>query len=505
MTMAELAENLRSFWTDLDRRGRAAVLGGAALVLVIAAVFAVWALQRDYQVLFKDLAQRDAAAVVAELKRLKVPYRIDADGSTLRVPADTVHETRLALMGRGVPLSGGVGFELFDNHDLSTTEYTQRINYQRALQGELARTIMSIEGVKLVRVHLVLPESSIFKRDKSRPKASVSVVLAPGGSLTENQILGVQRLVAASTPGLEPGMVTVADQRGVTLSYVSDGVPDAMAGGHLRMKKEVEDYLTRKVTEVLDRSFGPGQAIVSIDVALNFDEIRRTTQDVIPAGSSGRDPTGVMVHKREVVQRQSRPSTLRTVDGEASNGRREDGQFNSTLETNYEVSRRVEQVVTSPGSVQRVSVGVVLPRAVGKDLAARIESLVSMAAGLDERRGDAIVVQTLDQILSSESRSPASSPEGSPGPDIVSKRAAATPGPGPFDFAGTWQTWGPLVGTAVFGLILGLTLAFMLRKGSRARTGGAGKEKESRRQALLTEINGWLHEEKPVRADGAKT
>ncbi|TMG74330.1 MAG: flagellar M-ring protein FliF, partial [Betaproteobacteria bacterium] len=100
MTMAEFTENLRSFWTDLDRRGRAAVLGGAALVLVIAAVFAVWALQRDYQVLFKDLAQRDAAAVVAELKRLKVPYRIDADGSTLRVPADTVHETRLSLMGR---------------------------------------------------------------------------------------------------------------------------------------------------------------------------------------------------------------------------------------------------------------------------------------------------------------------------------------------------------------------------------------------------------------------
>ncbi len=474
MTMAEFTENLRSFWTDLDRRGRAAILAGAVLIIVIVAAFAVWAVQRDYQVLFKDMAQRDAAAVVAELKRLKVPYRIDADGSTLRVPADTVHETRLALMGRGVPLSGGVGFELFDNHDLSTTEYTQRINYQRALQGELARTIMSIEGVKLVRVHLVLPESSIFKRDKSRPKASVSVVLAPGGSLTESQILGVQRLVAASTPGLEAGMVTVVDQRGVTLSSVSDGVPGAMAGGHLQMKKEVEEYLTRKVTEVLDRSFGPGQAIVSIDVALNFDEIRRTTQ-------------------------------VRTVDGEAGNGRREDGQFNSTLETNYEVSRRVEQVVTSPGSVQRVSVGVVLPRAVGKDLAARIESLVSMAAGLDERRGDAIVVQTLDQILSSESRSPASSLEGSPGPDIVSKRAAATPGPGPFDFAGTWQTWGPLVGTAVFGLILGSTLAFMLRKGSRARTGGAGKEKESRRQALLTEINGWLHEEKPVRADGAKT
>src|SRR5207245_11200883 len=113
-------------------------------------------------------------------------------------------------------------------------------------------------------------------------------------------------------------MVTVVDQRGVTLSYASDGVPGAMAGGHLQVKKEVEEYLTRKVAEVLDRSFGPGQAIVSIDVALNFDEIQRTTQDVIPAGSSDRAPTGAMVHRREHVQRQYRPSTTRTVEGEAS-------------------------------------------------------------------------------------------------------------------------------------------------------------------------------------------
>ncbi|TMG74311.1 MAG: hypothetical protein E6H75_12165 [Betaproteobacteria bacterium] len=126
-----------------------------------------------------------------------------------------------------------------------------------------------------------------------------------------------------------------------------------------------------------------------------------------------------------------------------------------------------------------------------------------MAAGLDERRGDAIVVQTLDQILSGESRSPASSSEGLPGPDVVSKRASTAPGPGPFDFAGTWQTWAPFVGTAVFGFILGSMLAFMLRKGSRAHP--VGKEKESRRQALLTEINGWLHKEKPLRADEAKT
>src|SRR5919201_2230116 len=184
--MARFFDNVREFWADLDARGRAGVAAGLVLIVAMVALFAWWALQRDYQVLFKDMAQRDAAAVVAELKRLKVAYRLEADGSTIRVPADTVHETRLALMGRGVPLSGGVGFELFDHNDLSTTEYAQKINYQRALQGELARTIMAIEGVRLARVHLVLADAGIFKRDKSRPKASVSVLLQPGASLSES-------------------------------------------------------------------------------------------------------------------------------------------------------------------------------------------------------------------------------------------------------------------------------------------------------------------------------
>src|SRR5262249_11483575 len=292
-------------------------------------------------------------------------------------------------MGRGVPLSGGVGFELFDHNALWTTEYAQKINYQRALQGELARTIMSIEGVKLARVHLVLAEASLFKRDKSRPKASVSLLLQPGTSLDESRILGIQRLVAAAAPGLEPQMVTVVDQRGVTLSAAGETAP-AAAGGQLRVKKEVEEYLTRKVAEVLDRTFGPGQAIVTIDVALNSDEIRLTKQDVVPApGSERQQAAGVLVHRREALQRQTRSApALRVADAEAA-AAREDGQYNSTVETNFEVSRRVEQIVTSPGSIRRVSVGIVLPRSVGRDVAEQIERLVTMAAGLQiERRGD---------------------------------------------------------------------------------------------------------------------
>jgi flagellar M-ring protein FliF len=421
------------------------------------------------------MAQRDAAAVVAELKRLKVPYRLDADGTSVRVPADAVHETRLALMGRGVPLSGGVGFELFDHNDLSTTEYAQKINYQRALQGELARTIMSIEGVKLARVHLVLAEGGLFKRDKSRPKASVSLLLQPGTSLGESQILGIQRLVAAAAPGMEPPMVTVVDQRGVTLSVATEGTP--AAAGQLRVKKEVEEYLTRKVAEVLDRTFGPGQAIVSIDVALNADEIRLTKQEVIPApGGAGQQAAGVVVHRREGVQRQTRPAaaTVRVADGPAAGSAREDGQFNSTLETSYEVSRRVEQIVTSPGSIRRISVGIVLPRSVGREVAGQIEKLVTMAAGLEiEGRGDAIAVHALDQALPAQANAAPAAHDPAPAASGPARPRAGNDMP--------TNAW--LAAAAGLGLLLGLAIALALRR--------------SRREQTLADINRALREAQP--------
>ena len=488
-----LTENLRTFWDELDGRGRAGLAGGIVLIVAIAVVFAWWSLRRDYQVLFRDMAQRDAAAVVAELKRLKVPYRLEADGTSIRVPTDAVHETRLALMGRGVPLSGGVGFELFDHNDLSTTEYAQKINYQRALQGELARTIMSIEGVKLARVHLVLADASIFKRDKSRSKASVSMLLQPGAGLGESQILGIQRLVGAAVPGLEPQMVTVVDQRGVTLSAAAEGMPPAAAGGQLRVKKEVEEYLTRKVAEVLDRTFGPGQAIVSIDVALNSDEIRLTKQDVVPASGGGQQAAaGVMVHRREVMQRQSRPATVRVAaNGDAPYGAREDGQFNSTMETSFEVSRRVEQIVTAPGSIRRISVGIVLPRSVAPNVAGEIEKLVTMAAGLEiAGRGDAIAVHSLDQVLPAQALPPQAQ-AAIPSPEDAAPSSGAERTRAPRDWsldtlltaAGNESLQMLLAAAAAIGLLLGLAIALAFRR--------------SRRELVLAEINQTLREARP--------
>ncbi|HLF22347.1 MAG TPA: flagellar basal-body MS-ring/collar protein FliF, partial [Burkholderiales bacterium] len=234
--MNELFNNITVAWARLGRAQRSILAVVAAALVVLTVVLVLWAARTDYQVLFSDLDGRDAAAIVEELKRMKVPYQVADGGTKILVDERTVHETRLRLMAHGVPLSGGVGFEIFDNKDVGMTEYTQKINYQRALQGELARTVMAINQVKQARVHLVVAENTLFKRQKVKPKASVSLVLKAGAPLSNEQILGIQRLVAASVSGLEPGAVMVLDQAGVTLSAASEGDEDyAQASGKLRL------------------------------------------------------------------------------------------------------------------------------------------------------------------------------------------------------------------------------------------------------------------------------
>src|SRR5689334_1904186 len=196
-------------WRDLGNGGRAAFVGLALLILAGFA-WAIYALTKNDQgILFSQLAEGDAAAIVESLKKQKIPYKLTDGGTTITVPAARVHETRLALMSSNVPLSGGVGFEIFDKQGIGATEQSQRVSYQRALQGELARTIATLDNVKSARVHLVLPESSLFKRDKQNASAAVTLTMKPGHTIGQPQIAGVQRLVSASVPGLEPARVII--------------------------------------------------------------------------------------------------------------------------------------------------------------------------------------------------------------------------------------------------------------------------------------------------------
>jgi flagellar M-ring protein FliF len=390
-----MANPVSNFWSGLGRGARAALLGGATLLLAVLVSGLFLAFRQDYRVLFAELAEADAGAVVAKLKQEKVPYRLSDDGTAILVPAEQVHDLRLTLMAGDLPLRGGVGFEIFDKQGLGVTEHSQRVSYQRALQGELARTIGSLDNVKQVRVHLVMPESTLFTRDRQQASAAVALTMRPGSALESQQIVGVQRLVAAAVPGLAPERVVVTDQRGVTVSSADVGAVGAgAADARLQVKREIEDYIAHKVARLLDGAFGPGQAIVSVDAALNFDATKTTIQDLLPGGNGAVE--GRVVRRRQLMgAATAEPSWTSTVDGAAAPPARSP---NSSLEVEFEYGRRIDEIIAAPGAITRVSVGVVVPDAVTEERRAKVAELVKMAAGIDERRGDAITVQALSQL-----------------------------------------------------------------------------------------------------------
>ena len=194
---------LKHKWSELSSLAKAGLISGVILILGSLLLGSLWLLNDDYQILFSELNAQDASAMVTELDRMKIPYRLAEGGTAILVERDAVYKTRLKLMGKGLDLRGGVGFEIFNNADLGMTEFAQKVNFQRALQGELARTIMSLDEVKSARVHLVLPDSSLFKRQNARPKASISLIMKGNTQLSPEQISGMQRLVAASVPEID--------------------------------------------------------------------------------------------------------------------------------------------------------------------------------------------------------------------------------------------------------------------------------------------------------------
>lgn len=380
-------EQLAQFWGSLAPRARIALAAGVGtIVLALLAAF-IWVLRPDYQVLFTDLKPQDTGAMVAELERMKVPYRIGGDGNTIYVDAAVVHSTRLKLMGKDIPLHGAAGFELFNNSDFGMTEFVQKVNYQRALQGEITRTILSLSEVKDARVHLTLPEEGLFKRGGSKAKAAITLSMKPGESLGPEQVSGIQRLVAAAVPGISAQDVTIIDQQGIALTRANGAEPGSTSPGGLDLKRETEKMLARKATEVLERAFGAGEVLASVDVSLNLDQVRVTTEDVLPApGHAAGQSAGVIVRERE---------TLRDVGPPLAMGESPARSGNSQHEVEYQVGRRVEQVATEPGAIRRLHVVAVVGPMLDEKQLAQTRELVAAAVGAVPERGDSVVVQTL--------------------------------------------------------------------------------------------------------------
>jgi flagellar M-ring protein FliF len=382
------------WWERLGAAAKTGLVLGAAALLGLGGWLASSAFAVEYRVLFSELAEADAAAIVERLQESNTDYRLANGGATILVPAAGLYDTRLSLMSGDTPLTGGIGFEIFDNQGLGATEQSQRVSYQRALQGELARTIATLDNVKQARVHLVLPDSTLFKRDTQEPRAAVTLQLKTAAVPSREQIAGVQRLVAASVAGLDAAKVVIVDQRGVTLSGLADLDAAAVSGeGRLTTKRDVEAYITRKITAVLDETYGSGRAIVSVDVTLNFDEIRRTVQDLLPVRAQSGD--GRVLPRVQVNSGVAYDDPTWAIDTDGNAAAR---PGNSSTRVEYEYGRRIEQVIAAPGGVTRVSIGVIVPAALDAASLEQIREMVKVVAGVDEARGDEVIVRTLADL-----------------------------------------------------------------------------------------------------------
>lgn len=250
----------------------AAQMGLAALTAIVIALAlgTTWlAMRPRYEVLFRDLRPADAATIVAELEKDKVPYKLENGGAVILAPASRIDQTRLEIMGADLPLKGTVGFELFNKSDMGLTEFAQRINYQRALQGELARTIMTIDAIDTARVHLTLPEPSIFRADRKPAKASVTLTTRPGRRLTPDSIAGIQRLVGASVPDLDVGNVVVLDAQGALVAGTAAAAPEgASPSAAVQQTRAVEQYYAA----ALRRTLEPLYPDVRVNVLLPADQ-----------------------------------------------------------------------------------------------------------------------------------------------------------------------------------------------------------------------------------------
>jgi flagellar M-ring protein FliF len=368
-------------WRGLGRGARKGIVAGLLLIVLLMGALAWWIYRADYQVLFADLSAADAAAMTAELDKLKTPYQLGGEGRTILVPQDMVYKTRLKLMGKELPLHGAVGFEVFNNADFGMTDFVQKVNYQRAIQGELQRTILSIDDIQSARVHLAVPEQGLFKRQAAKAKASVTVGMKAGHALGGEQVLGIQRLVAAAVPELTASDVTVLDQHGVALTRAGGGdAAEAAAGGQLDAKRGSEDYLLKKVNHVLDETFGAGAAVASIDLSLNMDQSRVTLEQVLPAQA--------VVRERKVVN-------------DAAGGQSEavaHAPGSSTTEADYQVGRRTEQLNVASGAVKRMTVAVLVRQSLNEDQVAKLKEVVASAVGLNQERGDALVLYSMQQF-----------------------------------------------------------------------------------------------------------
>ncbi|MEF8982955.1 flagellar basal-body MS-ring/collar protein FliF, partial [Thiohalorhabdus sp.] len=372
-----------------------------------------WANQPEYAVLYSNLDQSTAGSVVDQLEQRGVKYELSGGGNVIKVPAGEVSRVRLALAKKGVPGGDRKGFSLFDQRDVvGMSSFAQRLNYQRALEGELQRTVNELEQVKSSRVHLVMPEKALFEKEQKPTKASVTVELENRGSLGQESVTGVANLVASAVEGLKTDQVTVVDQNGRVLNGDKKDQPKSGPGDELlAYQRNIETGLEEELTSLVERIVGNNQAEVRVNAAIDDEQVKLHEVEYDPFSKAARS------EKVRTETRQDGPgaggpagaeANVPEAEGEGGAAPNANGGQSSNVReevTNYEISKTVRDVTRPGGGVKRLTVSVLVGgqsaegqegfQARSEDQLANIRELVANAAGIDPERGDQVTVQSL--------------------------------------------------------------------------------------------------------------
>ena len=397
---------------------------GAAAVMAIMAGLWMWSQKPEYKVLFSNFTDKDGGAIVASLAQLNIPYKYADGGGAILVPAEQVHDVRLKLAAQGLPKGGGVGFELMENQKLGVSQFHEQVNFQRALEGEMARSIQSIAAVQTARVHLAMPKNTVFVREQQKPTASVLLNLHPGRSLDQQQVSAIVHLVASSVPDLPAKNVTVVDQDGNLLSSTDKQAnANTLDASQLKYVQELQQGIARRIESIITPIVGANNVRAEATADVDFSRVEQAAETYKPNGTptnasirsqqsseatgpGGAGAAGIpgalsnqpQANATAPINGQPAPAVVPATAAPAGNVRRD-----STV--NYEVDKTIRYTQQPMGGVRRLSVAVVLnyrtelakngkpeTRALTDAEKSQITDLIKEAMGFNKERGDSLNV-----------------------------------------------------------------------------------------------------------------
>ncbi|TAM53984.1 MAG: flagellar basal body M-ring protein FliF [Paraburkholderia sp.] len=397
---------------------RAPLIVAVAVLIAVVTALVLWSRTPDYRVLYSNLSDQDGGGIIAALQQANVPYKFSEGGSAILVPSDQVNETRLKLASLGLPKSGSVGMELMDNEKFGISQFAEQVNYQRALEGELERTIQSISVVRQARVHLAIPKPSVFVREREAPTASVLVNLYPGRMLDEGQVSAITHMVASSVSDLPVKNVTIVDQDGTLLTQPASG--SGLDATQLKYVQQVERNTQQRIDAILAPLFGAGNAHSQVSADIDFSQVEQTAESYGPNGN----PQQAAIRSQQTSQAtdmtqggasgvpgalSNSPPQPASAPLVAASGASVAGPAATPISerkdatTNYELDKRVSHVAQAKGGIKRMSAAVIINyqrvvdakghatmQPLTPEKLAQVNQLVKDAMGYDAKRGDSV-------------------------------------------------------------------------------------------------------------------